>query len=306
MPSNFTDYFVDTTGTNIEAPGTGANPVTTNVATSNTNTASTNTGTNNNANPNTGNTYSTSWNPTAYKNQMGKLAGLKAGTVARFSMTLGKYTFQASLDPNDINLQQSKRYAMLDVLGGVIVQDFGWKPSVLEIKGTTGSKYYDAIAQMNLVYNAQGNGNPVPVQVTLEGQSYQAVLQQFNYGRQINPTGGNLVNYQMSFTVLSQNAVPTSATDSTVTTAAVPQAMAANSTSTVGGQALQSVTVTNSINGYLQSASSTTRTNYIAAVAFLRMYWPNGSTFPPNLNQVATYTFNIPSPNWTALPTTVA
>lgn len=88
--------------------------------------------------------------------------------------------FTAHLGPNDINSAQQKRSAQLDTISGVVIQDFGFKPEILEIKGTTGSAYYQELNQMDAIFKSQNLGSPTPVTVTLEYTTYQAFGENLN------------------------------------------------------------------------------------------------------------------------------
>lgn len=114
-------------------------------------------------------------------------------------------TFQAHLDPNHLLFSKQKRVVELDVLTGVVVQDFGFNAASLELKGTTGSAYYNDITKMQNIFDAQsGDGTPTSVAITIEGFSYKATWKEFSYDRQNTAAGGNTINYSMNFIVLSR------------------------------------------------------------------------------------------------------
>jgi hypothetical protein len=143
---------------------------------------------------------------------MFKEQSLKANNSSlRFRMEVpGGSTFSAHLDPNDVSRQQMKRFAQLDALSGVVIQNFGYKPEMLEIKGTTGSRYYEAIKGMDDVYNSQNNGKPLPVNLYLEGINYTGFWSSFTFNRTINSQAGNLVQYSMQFIVFTRSSDSTS------------------------------------------------------------------------------------------------
>lgn len=115
------------------------------------------------------------------------------------------YIFQAHLDPNHLINEQGKRVVELDTLTGVVIQDFGFKPEKLELKGTTGSAYYREIGEMDLIFNSQSlNGTPSRVTLKIEERTYQCVWTGWMFGRQQSAAGGNLIEYTMNFTVLQR------------------------------------------------------------------------------------------------------
>lgn len=115
------------------------------------------------------------------------------------------YVFQAHLDPNHLINEQGKRVVELDTLTGVVIQDFGFKPERLELKGTTGSSYYREIGEMDLIFNSQSlNGTPTRVTLKIEDRTYQCVWLGWMFGRQQSAAGGNLIEYTMNFTVLQR------------------------------------------------------------------------------------------------------
>src|ERR1700722_14135648 len=77
----------------------------------------------------------------------------------RFSLSIpfgsSTYFFQGHIDPNHLTDEQNKRFVKLDTLNGVILQDFGFMPETIELRGTTGSAYYREIGQLDSIYNAQ-------------------------------------------------------------------------------------------------------------------------------------------------------
>lgn len=115
------------------------------------------------------------------------------------------YVFQAHLDPNHLINTQSKRIVELQTLTGVVIQDFGFNTERLELKGTTGSSYYREIGEMDLIFNSQSlNGTPTRVTLKIEERTYQCVWTTWMFGRQQSAAGGNLIEYNMEFTVLQR------------------------------------------------------------------------------------------------------
>lgn len=226
-----------------------------------------------------------SWNKNAIAEQSAK--HFNVPTKVRFTMTLDAYEFTAHLDPNDIQRQQQKRLAQLDVLGGVVVQDFGYKAEILEVKGTTGSKYYDAINQMNDIFLAQTSDKPKEVQVTLDGTSYSAVLMQFNFGRQINQGAGNLINYSMQFIVLAVNSVNSTLLDTVVKGSSVVKSNTANNASkTLSGKSTtRTEKWTKSLAEYVtQNTESIVKRNGPRVIGYINDYWTTlhpGQAYPP-------------------------
>lgn len=121
----------------------------------------------------------------------------------------GIATFQAKIDPQDFSRQQAKRSVQLDVLTGVVIQDFGYKPEILEIKGTTGARYWTDFNEMDLVFKGQANGKPVPITLYIERHTYTGFWTQFSANRTINAQAGNLVQYSMQFVVFASAYVKT-------------------------------------------------------------------------------------------------
>lgn len=195
----------------------------------------------------------------------------------RFKMVMPDgSSFQAHIDPNDFTRQQAKRIVQLDVLSGVVIQDFGFKPEVLEIKGTTGSRYWAAFEEMDAVFNYQYNGTPVPIKLYIERNTYTGVWTNFNANRTINSQAGNLVQYSMQFIVFSRTAGDTTK-DSVAAGASVVQKNATSnqSKSSNGQLVLDYVPWTGkTINSYIQSNPLLIQ-QPDNVLNFIQQYWSN-------------------------------
>ena len=221
--------------------------------------------------------------------------------------------FVAHLGPNDVSYSQVKRTAALDALSGVVIQDFGYRPQTLEIRGTTGSAYYQEIDEMDAIFNSQNLGNPLPVTVTLEYTTYQALWQEFKYGRAINATAGNLINYQMVFTILQIGLNFSNGGTSTVTQGS-PQAQS-NATQnqsvyvTGKGQTADISATGQTIKTYLINTDPNVGpSNYTAALNFVQNSWNSKKYGPypgPNKTLNNNQKITIPVPWSTVLGNSV-
>jgi len=226
----------------------------------------------------------------------------------RFTLSVPnvQQTFLAHLDPNDVQYKQAKRLASLDVLTGVVLQDFGYKAPILEVKGTTGSAYYNEINTLNGIFQKQNIGTPAPVSITLEGYSYQAVWTDFSYGRSINQSAGNLVQYAMTFTVLQESSVQPQTGD----TVAVGSSYVANTNNTNNGSTTssasqQAITIPGTILQYVNSAAAANNiVNYKGQmIEYISDNWDTTQGPYPGLNsKLGSQTINVPL-SWPAIIT---
>jgi len=215
--------------------------------------------------------------------------------------------FTAHLGPNDINSAQQKRSAQLDSIAGIVVQDFGFKAEILEIKGTTGSAYYQELKQMDAIFKSQNLSTPAPVTVTLEYTTYQAFWGEFKYGRAINQSAGNLINYQMAFVILQTGTNYSNGGTSVVTqgSSVAQNNVSQNQNSYANGQAQTAdVAATGStIQNYLTFIDPNVGpSNYIPALNFVSTNWNTTKYGPypgPNktLNQNQKITIPVPWSN---------
>lgn len=190
----------------------------------------------------------------------------------RFQLALpnGAY-FQAHLDPNDFSIQKQKRFAQLDTLDGIVIQDFGYKPTILEIKGTTGSRYWDEINQLDVIFKGQSAGKPMPVTLSIEGMNYTGFWSQFSCNRTINSQAGNLVQYSMQFIVFSESTWDTSQGSDTI----------ASGASVVANNKLQQAATFANSKGQTTTVVWTGRTinQYINSIPALLIYKDNALGF---------------------------
>lgn len=200
-------------------------------------------------------------------------------STLRFSMSVPFnnqiYVFQAHLDPNHLVDQQAKRLVKIDVLTGVVIQDFGFTTETIELKGTTGSAYYREIGAMDQIFNAQSaNGVPTAVTLTIEQRTYTCTWENFTFDRQQTPQGGNLINYTMSFIVLARN----QQFDSTPVTYNSPQAALQAAAAQIVYNNNQANTQNVGTNGlspvqYVKSISSISNTQIFQALGFIQNNW---------------------------------
>jgi hypothetical protein len=149
-----------------------------------------------NASPN--NLYKNYNFPNMYTEQAGK----NNGTKLRFSITCNSFTFQAHIDPEHLIDEQGKRIVQIDVLTGIVLQDFGYTVQAIELRGTTGAAYYDEIDALDRVFNNQSTGGvPTPATLVLESRTYTGVFTRFEFDRIVRD---NRYTYVIGFTVLQR------------------------------------------------------------------------------------------------------
>ena len=205
--------------------------------------------------------------------------------------SLGK-VFKAHIDPNHYQHTQGKRMIPIDVLTGVIEQDFGYLAETVEIHGNTGLQFYNEIATMNDIFNNQLGGMATTVNLKIEDISVTASWTNFEYRRTANAGSPQVVDYTMQFIVLSH----TPSADAGVSNPVAQQMKANNTTAststrsiTLGGQ---------SVNSYLSGIlSNQSYTYYNVALQFMQSNFNSsansGMSFP---NPDATFTSsNSPS-----------
>lgn len=152
------------------------------------------------ANNNPNNIYKNYNFPNMYLEQSGKQVGKKM----RFSLSCNSFTFKAHLDPEHITDDQGKRLVQIDVLSGIVLQDFGYTVQNIELRGSTGAAYYDEIAQLDTVFNNQSTtGTVTPATLVLEGRTYTGVFSRFEFDRVAKD---NRYTYIIGFTVLQRGA----------------------------------------------------------------------------------------------------
>lgn len=247
-----------------------------------------------------------------YQFQQQSAKGLDARL--RFSMSVqsgGKpYTFKAHLDPNHLQYEQNKRLVEIDALNGIVIQDFGYKPATLLLKGTTGSAYYKELSRLDLIFRHQSvNGIPTTVSITIEQRSYNVVWKQFGYERQISASGGNLYNYSMSFVIMSDKYGDFnngSVSDYTYG-ALIPRINAMNVSALYGaGAVVQNVPAPGlSPRVFLQSLPGVPNSQLLNALAYVQGAWNptlnNNAPYPgDNIPLTATQLITIPG-DWTTV-----
>jgi hypothetical protein len=144
----------------------------------------------------------------SYKNQSLKNNNPKLRMTLQITTDSQTIKFQAHLDPNHFTSTQQKRFAKIDTLQGVVVQDFGYRAELINLKGTTGLAYYQEIQTLDQIFNSQSNNNkPNSITLTIEQRTYIVAWENFSFDRQ-NTGGGpaNLINYEMDFIVLNRGA----------------------------------------------------------------------------------------------------
>jgi len=125
----------------------------------------------------------------------------------RFTLVCNGFKFQGHIDPNHLIDTQSKRIVQIDTLTGIVLQDFGYMMQILELRGTTGSAYYQEIQRMDAVFNNQSTGgsasasNPTVCTLTIEGRTYSGVWKDFTFERQAQI---NTYNYTIVFDVMTK------------------------------------------------------------------------------------------------------
>jgi hypothetical protein len=240
--------------------------------------------------------------PGMYKEQAFK----NNGQTQRFSLSFLNNTtiktFTAHLDPSDISYRQQKRIASLDALTGVVLQDFGFKAPILEVKGTTGSAYYTEIDAMNTIFNNQNIGNPTPVNIVLENKNYTAVWTEFSYSRMINAQAGNIIQYAMSFTILSNSGVAAANTDTIAANSAVAASnAAANSFQyTNGTSSSTQINWSGSMLDYVRQNSFSRNQDQV--INYLQTNWntAQGPVPRPNIPIPANSTLTVPT-DWSTI-----
>lgn len=149
-----------------------------------------------NASPN--NLYKNYNFPNMYMEQSGKNDGKKL----RFSLACNSFTFQAHIDPEHLTDDQGKRLVQIDVLTGIVLQDFGYTVQSIELRGSTAAAYYDEIDSLDRVFNNQStNGVPTPATLIIEGRTYTGVFTRFEFDRIAQD---NRYKYVIGFTVLQR------------------------------------------------------------------------------------------------------
>jgi hypothetical protein len=200
--------------------------------------------------------------------------------------------FKAHIDPNHLIFSNEKRIVELDVLTGVVIQDFGFNTQILELKGTTGSAYYNEILQLGVIFHAQSaKGQPSAVSISIEGFNYKATWKEFVYDRQNTAAGGNTINYTMSFVI-----IPGFVKTSTEFLGKVPG---------LGGVINQVSTNGLSITAYLKSLPSIPLPNLGLAQQYVQNNWSsysnNGAAFPGlNVPLLPTQVINVPG-DWSSV-----
>ena len=214
------------------------------------------------------------------------------------------YTFQAHLDPNHLVDEQNKRLVQIDVLTGVILQDFGYMPETLELRGSTGSQYYKEIQTLDTIFNNQSrNGRPTPVSITIQERTYSVVWRSFSFDQQQTQAGGNVVNYTMSFVILNRGLNVGSGTASDVSSGSSVAAQNKINNSTIynNGQALIVTVSTNglSVYDYLKSVAQIPYTQIDDAVTYVENNWDpiiNGGAYPGDtVNLLPNQVITVPS-----------
>jgi len=120
----------------------------------------------------------------------------------RFSLECNKTKFQAHLDPTHLTDDQGKRIVQLDTLTGIVLQDYGYTAQNIELRGSTGAKYYQKILEMDNVFNNQStSGNPTICTLIIEGRTYSGVWKAFTFDRIAQE---NTYKYVIGFTVMKQ------------------------------------------------------------------------------------------------------
>jgi hypothetical protein len=213
-------------------------------------------------------------------------------------------TFNAHIDPNHLIYSAEKRIVPLDVLTGVVVQDFGFNAETMELKGTTGSAYYKEIDTLQSIFRSQSmNGLPSKVSISIEGKTYKAAWKEFVFDRQNTAAGGNTINYTISFIILPTHTVLQGT--SLGPTAAANAASNSQQYST-GAAVLQAVTTGGkSVYQYLKFSKDVPLTSLQQASNFVQQnYDPSangGMAFPGiNIPLQANQTINVPN-DWSTV-----
>jgi len=135
------------------------------------------------------------------KNQYDKLL---ESNKKRFTIKIDDTTrITMHIDPTQLRIKKSKRIRKIDTLAGAIFQDFGFDPMSIEIDGTTGSWYKEAIDYIDTVFrnNNPGNNN---VDIYVDGKEYKAVWNTFSYTRDANT---HIYKYHVEFQILTENII---------------------------------------------------------------------------------------------------
>jgi hypothetical protein len=192
----------------------------------------------------------------SYKNQSLKNNNPKLRMTLQIKTDSQTIKFQAHLDPNHFTSTQQKRFAKIDTLQGVVVQDFGYRAELINLKGTTGLAYYQEIQTLDQIFNSQSNNNkPNSITLTIEGRTYIVAWENFSFDRQ-NTGGGpaNLINYEMDFIVLSRGAGQSETP--TPSTVVAGNGVNGNQGTQQPNVPLKQTSITGSLNTYVASQSN--------------------------------------------------
>lgn len=255
------------------------------------------------SNVNPGNQYKNYDFHNMYLEQSGK-SGIKRGKILRFSMSCNGVTFNAHLDPNHLTDTQGKRLIQLDVLTGIVLQDFGYTPEIIEFQGTTGAQYYVELLKMQNVFTKQSTNGiiPTPATLTIERRTYTGVWKDFTWNRQV--LDGNVYKYDIVFVVMSAGAIqPADTVKSSVIAANTVAVAAANAN---GMNQVQYVSYAgNTAYNYVSTNPAINNTQRSAALAYLRQNWStatqNVRSYPgDNANLSITEVLVVPA-SWSSV-----
>jgi len=235
-----------------------------------------------NASPN--NLYKNYNFPNMYAEQSGK----NNGTKLRFSLSCNNFTFQAHIDPEHLIDEQGKRIVQIDVLTGIVLQDFGYTVQAIELRGSTAIAYYDEIDKLDRVFNNQStSGVGTPATLIIEGRTYTGVFTRFEFDRMIQD---NRYKYVIGFTVLQRGKTYNNS-NFNYASAVVAARKAQNS---IGyGTGLNQTTYIDyagqTPNAYASSNPNIPLSQKGIALAFLRQMWPtatanSGRSYPGDYN----------------------
>ena len=217
--------------------------------------------------------------PNMFIEQSGK-NDINAGKVLRYTLTCNGFSFNAHIDPSHLTDTKGKRLVQLDVLTGIVLQDFGYTPEIIEMQGTTGARYYKELVKLDTVFSNQSTNGlvPTPATLTIEGRTYTGVFRDFVWNRQIYD--GNTYKYTILFVVMNQGAISNpNNTNSQVISA---NTVAVASTNSNGQNQVQYLTTYagQTPSNYIQANSGTIGSSQrSAAMAYLASNW---STAPQN------------------------
>ncbi len=140
----------------------------------------------------------------------GKLASFSnrtsfIGNKVLFSITLqdaSKTTWTFGINPNFITKSRKKRLAKLAVFAGTVIQDFGYEPFIIHIRGTTGYQGRLAILGLEQLFKNEYTRNGIIL--TLDDVKNQLTAWS-SFSHQIESKNPFLYNFEMEFILLGNN-----------------------------------------------------------------------------------------------------